>query len=406
MTTTHPRRAVCLVLDGFGIGDMEGADAPTAPNTLASVARFAGAPDLPTLGRLGLDRLTAPENAEVPTGVTGRWGRARVAHAGADTYLGHQEMMGTIPDSPQRTVLADAGDRLLTDLNRHGVAAEWVELAGKGRVIVAGKVVIADNIEAARGMNINVTASLDEVAFERVLEIGTVVRQCTQVSRVIVVGGRGFEYGDILRHVRVHPQGHVGVDTPVLGVYDEHYRVRHLGFPVPVHRQAPSLAKQAGLPVALIGKAADVVSCPAPDLLDPVIDTASVFRRAGDALADFTTGLIVANVQETDLAGHEQDPYRYRKVLEQVDRELAVFIAGMGSGDLLIVTADHGNDPGIGSSQHTREFVPLLVFGERVGSGSLGTRQTLADVGATLCAWLGLDPPAHGTPMIELPVVR
>lgn len=399
----HPRRAVCLILDGFGVGDMEGSNTSDAPNTLATVARLAGAPELPTLRQLGLDRLAGPEGADVSARVTGRWGRSRIAHAGADTYLGHQEMMGTIPESPRRTVIADVGAPLIADLNRHGIAAEWVELPGRGRVIVADRVVIADNIEAARGMNINLTASLDQVAFERVLEIGTTVRQHVPVTRVIVVGGRGFDYTDILEHVRVHPQGHVGVDTPALGVYDEHYRVRHLGFPVPIHRQAPSLAKQAGLQVALIGKAADVVSCPEPDLLDPVIDTGSVFRRAAEALADFTSGLIVANVQETDLAGHEQDPHRYRKVLEQVDRELAGLLAGMGAGDLLIVTADHGNDPGIGSSQHTREFVPLLVRGEQVDSGPLGTRHTLADVGATLCAWLEVGPPADGTPMIELP---
>jgi phosphopentomutase len=164
------------------------------------------------------------------------------------------------------------------------------------------------------------------------------------------------------------------------------------------------LAKQAGLQVALVGKAADVIACPAPDLLASDIDTGSVFRRTTEALASFTRGLIVANVQETDLAGHEQDPHRYRKVLEQVDRELATLITDMRAGDLLIVTADHGNDPGVGSSQHTREYVPLLVYGEQIAPRPLGTRQTLADVGATLCAWLGIDPPGDGTPMLEPPV--
>jgi phosphopentomutase len=381
---------------------MEGSTDPDAPHTLASIARLAGTPDLPTLGRLGLDQLwTAAGAAAVPA--IGRWGRSRIAHAGADTYLGHQEMMGTIPDALRRAVMVELGDGVVAELNRQGVAAEWVDLPGRGRVVAAENVVIADNIEAARGMNINLTASLDEVPFERVLEIGTMVRHCVPVGRVIVVGGRGYTYADILGHVRVHEQGHVGVDTPALGVYDEHYRVRHLGFPVPVHRQAPSLAEQAGRQVALLGKAADVVTCAGAEIVDPVIDTAGVFARAREALATFTGGLIVANIQETDLAGHEQDAQRYRKVLEQVDRELAGFIAEMGEGDLLIVTADHGNDPGIGSSQHTREFVPVLVYGQQVGAGPLGIRETNADVGATLCAWLGLEPPANGTPLIDVP---
>jgi phosphopentomutase len=267
-------------------------------------------------------------------------------------------------------------------------------------VLTVGPAVIADNIEAARGININVTASLDEMSFADLLQIGEVVRAATKVSRVIVVGGRGYRRSDIEEHVQRHPHGHVGVNTPELGVYDRHYRVRHLGFPVETARQAPSLARKAGLPVALLGKAADVVSCPDPAVLDPAVDTDEVFNLAADALASDPGGLVVMNVQETDLAGHEQDAARYRAVLERVDGRLAGLLRLMRGEDLLIVTADHGNDPGIGSSQHTREFVPVLVHGPPAGSVQGGTRETLADVGATLCDWLRLPAPPDGTSIL------
>jgi phosphopentomutase len=389
------RRAVCLILDGCGIGSMEGSDGP--PNTLDAVQRLAGPPHLPTLDRLGLAAARVM-GRNGPPGGTGA-SRSRIAHPGADTYLGHQEMMGTIPDAPDFAIMAELGDALISALAADGFAARWADTPA-GRVLTVGPAVIADNIEAARGININITASLDEMSFEDLLRMGEAIRAAVKVSRVIVVGGRGYGLGDITGHVQRHPQGHVGVNTPELGVYDEHYRVRHLGLPVETARQAPSLARHAGLPVVLLGKAADVVSCPDPAVIDPVVDTDKVFDLATDALARYAEGLVVMNVQETDLAGHEQDPVRYRAVLERVDARLEGLLTELRSGDLLIVTADHGNDPGIGSSQHTREFVPVLVHGAPAGSLQAGTRETLADVGATLCRWLRLPAPQDGMPIL------
>jgi phosphopentomutase len=407
MSIVGRRRAVCLILDGCGVGDLAGGAGP--PNTLDSIERVAGRPCLPALDSLGLGAVRAMarsahvERASSDGPAPGGAGRARTAYAGADTYLGHQELMGTIPGAPLRSTLDELGDGLVRALAGQGVHAHWTP-AGDGRVLTVGDVVIHDNIEAARGVNINVTASLDEVDFDEVLAIGQAVRQATKVARVIAVGGRGYRRADVLAHVRRHDQGHIGVDTPTLGVYDANYRVRHLGYPVDASKQAPSLAKQAGLRVALLGKAADVVSCPSPDLIDPVIDTDSVFDKTMEALEAFTCGLIVVNVQETDLAGHEQDPARYRRVLERVDERLAALLGRLTSDDLLIVSADHGNDPDIGSSQHTREFVPVLVHGPDAGRRHVDTRDTLADVAATLCDWLSLPQPQDGTAILPAAV--
>ncbi len=397
------KRAICLVLDGCGVGNMDGGT--ESPNTVASVERIAGGLNVPTLDALGFRAAQAlayppqirrfDNSSRAPGGA----GRSRTAYVGADTYLGHQELMGTIPDAPERITLDELGDQLVGALGKKGVRAQWAP-AADGRVLTVGAVVIHDNIEAERGVNINVTASLDEIDFADVLAIGEAVRAVTNVGRVIVVGGRGFRREDILAHVRRHEQGHIGVDTPSLGVYDEHYRVRHLGYPVDTSKQAPTLAKQRGLQVALLGKAADVVSCPSPDMLDRAIDTDGVFDRATEALNEFTHGLVVMNIQETDIAGHEQDAVRYRSVLERVDYRLAQLLDLLADDDLLIISADHGNDPGVGSSQHTREYVPLLVYGHKVACFNVGTRDTLSDVGSTLCDWLELPQPQNGTPVL------
>lgn len=375
---------------------MDDVEAPEAPNTLARLV--AKEPlDLQVLESLGLMRLVGTDGRERT--LRGSSGRSRIVHPGADTYLGHQEMMGTIPGAPQPALVEAIGPVILKALAARRLPGAWERIPGVGNVIVSGSVIVADNIEAAPGMNINITGSLDEVGFDDLLAVGEVVRSVTSVTRVIVVGGKGFTRQDILAAVRRHEGGHVGVDTPALGVYDENYRVRHIGLPVPIQHQVPSLAKAAGLFVALIGKAADVIHCEDADIVDPLIITDGVFDRLEEVLASVSTGLIVANVQETDLAGHEQDVDRYRWTMARVDERLGGLIDGLGAGDLVIVTADHGNDPGSGSSQHTREYVPVLAYAKHQPVIDLGTRKTLADVGATLSAWLGIQLPANGEMM-------
>jgi phosphopentomutase len=392
---------LCVILDGFGVGAMPDAGPVGTGSTAESVASANNGLSLPTLGRLGLGNLTTIEGVPpVGDSAIGAWGRAAIRHAGADTYLGHQEMMGTVPPNAAKSVIADIGDDLLAGLQERGYDGVKVELDG-GAVLLFGDVVVADNIEAAYGMNINVTASMDEVEFDDVVALAQAVRELVGVTRVIAVGGRGYRRDDILSCVRRHEQSHVGVDTPALGVYDEYYLVRHLGIQVPTHLQAPSLAKAAGLPVVLLGKAADVVTCPDAEVCDPVIPTDGVFDGIEEALCTLETGLIVANVQETDLAGHEEDTQRYGDVLQTVDRRLGVVLEMLRPGDLLMITADHGNDPTVGSSAHTREYVPVLAFGPCVEPGEIGTGDTLADVGATLAGWLGCGATADGTVLVE-----
>jgi phosphopentomutase len=107
-------------------------------------------------------------------------------------------------------------------------------------------------------------------------------------------------------------------------------------------------------------------------------------------------GLIVANVQETDLSGHEQNPRRYADVLELVDRMLPELLDQLGDDDVLLITGDHGNDPTIGHAQHTREYTPVLVVGPAVRPVDIGLRESLADIGATAADLLGVLPIRSG----------
>jgi phosphopentomutase len=373
-------RAVVVVLDGFGVGATpDVADSDAGWHTLEHVAGDAPL-QLPTLASLGLHRLAPRAVEEQP--LRGAYGRLAPVHPGADTYLGHQELMGGGLSRIELKLMEDVGEAIRDALVAAGHRVEPL-VEGQSMLLVDGVAVVHDNIEARARLNINVTASLDDIGFEELSEIGFVVRRSVNVSRVIVVGSRGYDVDDIRAHIVDRGEGQIGVDTPGLGVYTEDYQVRHLGLEFPVERQLPTRVIEAGGDVVLLGKAADVVRCTGA-VRENLVPTAEVLDATVRHLGAMEHGLIVANVQETDLAGHEQDRDRYRQVLRLVDSKLPQVLEQLGPDDVLFVTADHGNDPTSGSSRHTREHVPLLAYGAAFRPVDLGIRSTLADIAATV----------------------
>lgn len=390
-------RAVLLVIDGLGVGAMpDGDEADRGSHTLRSVQEHAGPLRLPNLLALGLGDVAGVAGLE-PCGARSGGGRGRLElrHPGADTYMGHQELMGARMGEMRLRLMADLAGDVRGALRVAGHRTAALE-DGLSPLLVDGCVVVADAIEARPGLNLNVTGSLDDRPFEELEAIGQVVRDAVDSARIVVVSGPGFGLEDMRANLRVLPSGQVGVDCAALGVYDEHYRVRHLGRELDVAGQLPARARSAGHAVALIGKAADVIACADADA-DPVVRTDAVLERLHATLADDGPSLIVANVQETDLAGHEQDAAKYGEVLERVDAFLPRLLGELRPGDRLLICGDHGNDPAIGHGQHTRERTPILVAGPDLAPAELGTRSSLADVGATMAEILGVGPLASGS---------
>jgi hypothetical protein len=257
-------------------------------------------------------------------------------------------------------------------------------------LVVDGAALVHDNLEADPGLNWNVSASLDDLSWEEILAIATLVREHAPVARVIAVGGHSDR--PLAASVRTGADGTIGLDTPASGFYRlGGLQVQHLGVEIDHERQLPQLADFAGLPVTLVGKAADILVARGADYR-PGVETERVLAHAGAGVR--RGGLTVANVQQTDLAGHQQDPARYAALLEQVDAAIPALLAELGPDGLLVVTGDHGNDPAIGHPFHTREYTPVLAVR---GGDPPGTPEaapdlaSLADVGASVAAWLGLD---------------
>jgi phosphopentomutase len=273
-------------------------------------------------------------------------------------------------------------------------------LDGRPVLVVDDAMLVHDSLEADPGMNYNVTGSLDAASFEEICAVARIVRELAPVPRVIAVGAHDTSPGHIFGGVHER-DGAVGIDTPGLGIYERGAEILHFGrADLTGDRQLPTLAAAAGLPVTLVGKMADIVSCdPARRL--PAVETRLVLSLLRDAVAEQPTGLIAANVQELDLAGHRASPEEYVSVLEQSDAALAQLTPRLTEDDLMLITGDHGNDPTMGA-MHTREAVPILAYAPAGRTGRIGVRATLADMGATLADWLGLPPTASGDSFLEL----
>ncbi|RFU83348.1 phosphopentomutase [Streptomyces triticagri] len=403
-------RTVIVVLDGFGVGAMPDAGAlrpgdlaaDTCGHVLDACRERLGRPlRLPALGALGLGLVRPHPDLAAGTELPVAYGRAALGYPGADTFAGHQTMMGA---DFSRVTVARLGEHLDAVTEALRSAGHLVtRLDGKPLLVVDGTVLVHDNLEADPGINWNASGRLEDLPFDATLAVARVVRAVAPVARVIAVGGHAARSLD--RYVRDGDAGTVGLDTPATGFYrNGGLEVQHLGAPLDHTRQLPELAARAGLPVTLVGKAADILECGSA-VRHPAVPTADVLAHTIAAVRTSAPGpaLVVANVQETDLAGHQQDTLRYGEVLERADEGLTTLLDLLDSpGDRLIVTGDHGNDPTIGHAYHTREYVPVLIHRpEATTRLALPDADSLADVGATAATSLTLNPThlANGSPL-------
>jgi phosphopentomutase len=148
---------------------------------------------------------------------------------------------------------------------------------------------------------------------------------------------------------------YIGINAPRSGVYAQGFQVAHMGYGVDEKVQVPAQLYQAGIPTVLIGKVADIVNNPHGENWQNLVDSQRIMEITQEAFFRRESVFICTNIQETDLAGHAEDVARYADRLSLVDHHLALLMADMGPDDCIVVMADHGNDPTIGHSLHTRE---------------------------------------------------
>ncbi|EPY6469423.1 phosphopentomutase [Clostridium sporogenes] len=397
-------RFIVIVLDGFGVGYMKDVKVvrplDVGANTCKHILEKNPEFKLPNLEKLGLMNALGEEIGILKFQENATFGKAELAHFGADTFMGHQEIMGTLPKLPIKEGFITVINKVYEELKNRGYKVEIKEGKEGKFLIVNNALTIADNIEADLGQAYNITAALDIMPFEDVLTVGKIVREHSRVSRVITFGGEDITLENILNAVEEKGNGFIGINAPKSGVYNKGYQCIHLGYGINAEVQIPTILGKKGIDVTLLGKVADIVSNEYGKSIS-CVDTEEVLKLTIKEMKLMDKGFICTNVQETDLCGHRENVEEYFKKLSIADKYLGKIMKELQEEDILLVMADHGNDPTIGHSRHTREMVPLLVYGPKVKKVSLGIRNTLSDVGATVADYFGITCPENGTSFLD-----
>jgi phosphopentomutase len=352
------------------------------------------------LEKLGLMNALGEDYGKMKINPKAVFGKSKLMHHGGDTFLGHQEIMGTRPVKPLIAPFSHYIDKVYDTLIKEGYKVE--KIGDKIQYLwVNDCVAVGDNLETDLGQVYNVTTTFQKISFEDELKIGEVVRKIVEVERVIVFGGTEATIESIKAAKEEREEKYVGINAPKSKVYEKGYMVRHLGYGINPETQVPTILGKENIPVILVGKVADIVLNEKGKSFLNLVDTSKIFDITLSELDKIEKGFIAVNIQETDLAGHAENAERYAQILKLSDKYIGKIMEKLNEKDILIITADHGNDPTIGHSQHTRENVPILVYKKGLEFVNIGHRETMSDIGATVADYFKTKMPENGKSFLE-----
>ncbi len=397
-------RAVILVLDSFGIGATDDAErfGDVGANTFGNIARERAASDagpleLPNLAKLGLFHAGKESAGEFPAGadpdvnVLGSYGFAAEMSSGKDTPSGHWEIAG-VP------VLFDWGYfTKKTDTFPQELLDSLVERAGLpgylGNCHASGTTIIAElgdeHIRSGKPIFYTSADSVFQIAcheeafgLQRLYELCDIARELVDEYDIGRVIARPFVGDSPENYVRTGNRRDLTTLPPAPTVLDK--------------------LVEAGGDVISIGKIADIYAHQGITKKVKATGNAALFDATLEALDEASDNSIVfTNFVDFDmLYGHRRDVQGYAAALEYFDERLPEILEKLMQDDLLIITADHGCDPTWPGSDHTREHIPVIALGAGLKPGSLGKRDTFADIGQSLATHFGLPPMDYGTSFV------
>jgi phosphopentomutase len=385
VTTPAFSRVIVIVLDSVGVGDLPDAAeyGDQGSNTLGNIARRVRL-QIPALRSLGLSRIVDLPGAPPEPAPGAAFGRMAEASPGKDSVTGHWELMGLTLDHPFPLFPHGFPEQIIREFERR------IGRRSIGNVVASGTVIIEQlGVEHMRTGSPIVYTSADSVfqiaAHEDIIPVPELYCECEAAYDILV---RGLGLGRVIAR-------------PFVGQPGAFRRTAHRhDFAIPpAGKTLLDHLTSAGVPTFAIGKIVDLFA--GQGVADSV-HTASDddgMDQVERALAERPLGLIFANLVDFDTVyGHRNNVDGYALNLERFDARLSELLPRLQPDDLLVLTADHGNDPTTPSTDHSREYVPVLVCGARVRAGvDLGTRSTFADLGQTLAEVFGVGPLTHGT---------
>ena len=381
--SSHFRRVVCVILDGVGVGEApDAADfGDTGSNSLGNTARLVGPLRLPTLGRMGLGCIVPVEGVPPASLPIGFHGKMTPVSRGKDSTSGHWELMGCVVDRP-------------FPLYPNGFPAELVEEFERridrkvlGNKPASGTAIIQElgeeHLRSGRPILYTSQDSVFQVAaHESVIPRDELYRFC-EIARSLMQGSHG-----VARVIARPFSGEVG------GFYRTAGR-RDFSLP-PTRRTVLDALVETNGTVLAIGKIHDLFGGRGITRHVPTNNNREGMEATLEAVGEPGWSLVFTNLIDFDMMwGHRNDARAYAIGLEEFDSHLPGLLERLGEDVLLVITSDHGNDPTTPSTDHSREFVPLLVYHrlleEGGGNRDLGTRGTFADVGRTVADNFNLE---------------
>ncbi|MDU6735121.1 MAG: phosphopentomutase [Veillonella sp.] len=384
------KRIIILVMDSVGIGHAPDAAKfnDEGANTLGHIEATAGLIHCPTLRSLGLANIADIKTDDTP--VMGAYGKMEEVSTGKDTTSGHWEMMGHPVTVPFPTFY-DGFPKELMDTFTKETGYGYL-----GNEVASGTEIIERlGVEHMKTGKPIVYTSADSVfqiaAHEDVIPLEDLYRMCEITRNKVCVGD--YYVGRIIARPFIGKPGHF-VRTSN----------RHDYSRMPEHRMVQQELQAAQIPTVAVGKIGDIYAHVGWDESYPTKSNAHGMNVVPYLLgSSFESGLMMVNLVEFDsLYGHRRNVEGYKRAIEDFDYQLSGLLPLLKEDDLLIITADHGNDPTWHGTDHTREHVPLLAYSPSMKEAiDLGLRHSFGDIGQTVLANFGLSPYAVGTSFLK-----
>jgi phosphopentomutase len=380
------KRVVTIVLDGVGAGEAPDAASygDVGSNSLSNTASSIGGINLPNLERLGLGNITEIMGVSKSLQAQGNFGKCQPKSAGKDTISGHWELMGIF--------LPDAFPTYPNGFPKEIIDA-FVEATGRG--VLGNKPASGTEIIKELGVahmqsgDLIVYTSADSVfqiaANEAVVPVEELYEICLKARSIL--SGK-------------HSVGRV-IARPFVGDAPDNFTRTDRRRDYPRLPEEPTMMDKlvaANMDVYSVGKIDDIFGHRGITKKWHTLSNKESIHAMNEFMKEDFVGLLFVNLIEFDMIyGHRNDPKGYANALKEFDRSIPDLQARMRPTDIVIISADHGVDPTTASTDHSREFVPLIVFGEPLKENvDLGVRSSLSDVGATIADIFSLKPPRIG----------
>jgi phosphopentomutase len=383
------KRAIVIVLDSVGIGELPDAHlyGDQGSNTLGNIARQV-ALNIPTLASLGLSRVVTLPGVKVAASPLAAFGRMAERSAGKDSVTGHWELMGVVIDRAFPT-FPNGFPRELIEAFEQRIGRKTL-----GNVVASGTAVI----DELGGEHMRTGAPIVYTSADSVFQIAA--------HEAVVPVQQLYEFCEIAYELAVDGLG-IGrvIARPVVGQPGNFTRTanRHDYAMPPRGETLLDKLVAHGETVTAVGKINDLFAGRGVTRSYSTKSDDDGMSKVGELMEAQESGLIFVNLVDFDTVyGHRNDVRGYASNLERFDARLASLVPLLREDDLLVITADHGNDPSTPSTDHSREHVPLLVTGHHVAKGAdLGTRESFADLAQTLAEVFGVEAVAHGTSFLR-----